>query len=311
MSARDGGPPHMLLVTGLSGAGKTTVMNALEDLGWETVENLPLSLLSPLIEAPGLAAGADRRPLALGVDSRTRDFDGDRLLRQLRQLTQLRGQPVELLFLDCASAELERRFSRTRRRHPLAPDRSIVDGIAEERELLAPLKAEAEHLIDTTELQANLLSQMIRDRFREHTDAAPVLSVESFGFARGVPRNADTIFDVRFLANPHWSPELRPMTGQDEAVARHIEGDADYDRYLTSVQTLLDITIPRAVAEGKSYVTVAFGCTGGRHRSVHLAETVAAWLRGRGFAPTVRHRDLALPLLTGETAETEEQRRSA
>lgn len=310
MSARDAGPPHMLLVTGLSGAGKTTVMNALEDLGWETVENLPLSLLSPLIEAPGLTAGADRRPLALGIDSRTRDFDGDRLLRQLRQLTRLRGQPVELLFLDCASAELERRFSRTRRRHPLAPDRSVVDGIAEERELLAGLKAEADHLIDTTELQPNLLAQMIRDRFRDHTDATPVLSIESFGFARGVPRNADTIFDVRFLTNPFWSPELRPMTGQDEAVARHIAGDPDYDRYLESVRTLLDITVPRAVAEGKSYLTIAFGCTGGRHRSVHMAETIAEWLRGRGFAPTVRHRDLALPLLPGAIVEHEEQRQS-
>ena len=311
MSATDGGPPHMLLVTGLSGAGKTTVMNTLEDLGWETVENLPLSLLTPLIEAPALSRGEDRQPLALGVDSRTRDFDGQRLVRQLRQLRQLRGQPVELLFLDCGSGELERRFSRTRRRHPLAPDRSVTDGIARERELLAELKAAADHLIDTTELQPNLLAQMVRDRFRERTDAHPVLSVESFGFARGLPRNADTVFDVRFLDNPFWSPELRPLTGLDAAVAEHIARDPDYAPFVASVRALLDITIPRALVEGKSYLTVAFGCTGGRHRSVHMAEATAAWLRGRGFSPTVSHRDLAQPPVSGETAAALEERRQA
>lgn len=299
----------MLLVTGLSGAGKTTVMDTLEDLGWEAVENLPLSLLTPLIEAPALSHGEDRQPLALGVDSRTRDFDGRRLVRQLRQLRQLRGQPVELLFLDCGSSELERRFSRTRRRHPLAPDRSVADGIARERELLADVKAAADHLIDTTELQPNLLAQMIRDRFRERTGAHPVLSIESFGFARGLPRNADTIFDVRFLDNPFWSPELRPLTGLDKAVAEHIAQDPDYEPFVASVRALLDITIPRALKEGKSYLTVAFGCTGGRHRSVHMAEATAAWLRERGFSPTVSHRDLAQPPTHGDGAAALEERR--
>ena len=311
MNTRDGGPPHLLLVTGLSGAGRTTAMKTLEDLGWEAVENLPLSLLDPLLQAPALSAAA-RPPLALGVDSRTRDFDGQRLLRQLTQLRQLRGQPAELLFLDCSSAELERRFSRTRRRHPLAPDRPIGDGIVRERALLAEVKAGADHLIDTTELQPNLLAQMIRERFRERTDAAPVLSVESFGFARGVPRNADTIFDVRFLRNPFWDAELRERTGLDPAVGAHVEEDADYARFLDAVRRLLDITVPRAIAEGKSYLTIAFGCTGGRHRSVHVAERIADWLRGRGFAPTVTHRDLALPLSDEVgSAELQERRRDA
>ncbi len=312
MNARDGGPPHLLLVTGLSGAGRTTVMNTLEDLGWEAVENLPLSLLGALLEAPALAGGEARRPLALGIDSRTRDFDGRRLLRQLTQLRQLRGQPAELLFLDCSSAELERRFSRTRRRHPLAPDRPMSDGIVRERALLAEVKAGADHLIDTTELQPNLLAQMIRERFRERTDSAPVLAIESFGFARGVPRNADTIFDVRFLRNPFWNAELRDRTGLDPAVGAYVEEDADYGAFLDAVRRLLDITIPRAIAEGKSYLTIAFGCTGGRHRSVHVAERIADWLRGRGFAPTVTHRDLGLPLPAGEgSAEFEERRRDA
>ncbi len=311
MIARDGTPPHLLLVTGLSGAGRTTVLNTLEDLGWEAVENLPLSLLDPLLQAPALSAAA-RPPLALGVDSRTRDFDGRRLLRQLTQLRQLRGQSAELLFLDCSSAELERRFSRTRRRHPLAPDRPISDGIVRERALLAEVKAGADHLIDTTDLTPNLLGQIIRDRFRERTDAAPVLTIESFGFARGLPRNADTIFDVRFLRNPFWDAGLRERTGRDRAVGDYVEQDDDYRPFLDAVCRLLDITVPRAIAEGKSYLTIAFGCTGGRHRSVHVAEQIGAWLRGRGFAPTVTHRDLGLPLSSSEgSAEMEELRRNA
>ncbi len=305
-------PPALLIVTGLSGAGKTTVMNTLEDLGWETVENLPLALLGPLLEAPQLVDDRARRPLALGVDGRTRDFDGPRLIRLLRQLTQLRDQPVDLLFLDCSSAELERRFSRTRRRHPLAPDRPVTDGIARERELLAEVRSVADHLIDTTEIQPNLLAQMIRSRYRERTNAAPVLAIESFGFSRGLPRNADTVFDVRFLRNPFWDGELRALTGLDETVGAYIASDANYEPFLAAVRSLLAVTLPRATDEGKSYVTVAFGCTGGRHRSVHIAEQIAEWLRGEGYSPTVTHRDLLLPHLTGAAiGDVEEQRRPA
>lgn len=302
-------PPHLLLVTGLSGAGKTTAMNTLEDQGWETVENLPLSLLGALIEAPALTGEEARPPLALGVDSRTRDFDGPRLLRQLRQLRQLRGQSAELLFLDCSSAELTRRFSRTRRRHPLAPDRPVADGIAQERALLDDLRAAADHLIDTTDLQPNVLGQMVRDRFQERTNATPVLSIESFGFSRGVPRNADTVFDVRFLKNPYWEATLRPLTGQDDAVGAYVAADKDYGPFLDAVRSLLSVSLPRALSEGKSYLTVAFGCTGGRHRSVHVSEQVAEWLRAEGYSPTVVHRDLALPLLDGALSEAVEERR--
>ena len=306
------GPPPLLLVTGLSGAGKTTAMNTLEDLGWETVENLPLALLGPLLEAPQLVDDRALRPLALGVDGRTRDFDGPRLIRLLRQQTQLRDQPVELLFLDCSSAELERRFSRTRRRHPLAPDRPVTDGIARERELLADVRAVADHLIDTTDLQPNLLAQTIRERYRERTNAAPVLAIESFGFSRGLPRNADTVLDVRFLRNPFWNSKLQALTGLDREVGSYIAGDEYYEPFLTGVRSLLSVTLPRATDEGKSYVTVAFGCTGGRHRSVHIAERVADWLRDEGYSPTVLHRDLLLPHLTGATTgDGEEQRRPA
>lgn len=305
-------PPSLLIVTGLSGAGKTTVMNTLEDLGWETVENLPLALLGPLLEAPQLVNGETRRPLALGVDGRTRDFDGPRLLRVLRQLSQLRDQPADLLFLDCSTVELERRFSRTRRRHPLAPDRPVADGIAHERALLAEVRAAADHLIDTTEIQPNLLAQMIRDRYRERTNAAPVLAVESFGFSRGLPRNADTVLDVRFLRNPFWVPDLRELTGLDAAVGAYVAADPGFEPFLQSVRSLLSVTLPRAADEGKSYVTVAFGCTGGRHRSVYVAEQMAEWLRDLGYSPTVSHRDLLLPHVTGVAfGDVEEQRRPA
>jgi UPF0042 nucleotide-binding protein len=203
-------------------------------------------------------------------------------------------EPVEVLYLECSGSELMRRFSETRRRHPLAPDRPATDGIAEERELIAPLKRWADHVIDTTDSDPNALRQQIRNRFGGGADS-PTLSVMSFGFARGIPRNADNVFDLRFLKNPHWAPGLRELTGLDQAVADHIATDDSYEPALRAIEELLVTLLPRYQAEGKSYVTVAFGCTGGRHRSVHVAERIAARLREKGFSPTVEHRDLASP----------------
>jgi UPF0042 nucleotide-binding protein len=286
------GPQRILLVTGLSGAGKSTVLRTLEDLGWETVDNLPLSLLDPLLATP-LSAGAERgRPLALGLDSRTRGFRAERLVKQIKQVAKER--PVEMLYLDCAGPELIRRYSETRRRHPLAPDRPAIDGIAEERELTAPLKRWADHVLDTTDSDANALQHQIRDRFGTDDDS-PTLTIMSFGFARGVPRNADIVLDMRFLRNPHWEKGLRDLTGLDRAVGDYIAGDEAYEPALTRIEDLLLILLPRYRAEGKSYVSIAFGCTGGRHRSVHVAERVAARLRAAGFSPSLDHRDLATP----------------
>jgi len=197
------------------------------------------------------------------------------------------------LFLDCAGGELERRYSETRRRHPLALDRPAADGIARERDLLAPLRRWANRLIDTTDLTSNQLAQQVRDTFsREHQDG-PTLAVMSFGFARGVPRGADLMFDMRFLRNPHWVPELRPGTGLDADVSAYVAQDPAYEAAVSRIEDLLLLLLPRYRAEGKSYLTVAFGCTGGRHRSVHVTERVAARLRDAGFSPTVTHRDLA------------------
>jgi UPF0042 nucleotide-binding protein len=197
-----------------------------------------------------------------------------------------------MLFLDCSGAELERRYSETRRRHPLALDRPANDGIGRERDLLAPLRDWANRLIDTTDMAANELAQQIRASFGGDDLGEPTLSIRSFGFARGLPRNADLVFDMRFLRNPHWDADLRPGTGLDADVSAYIMADPAYEAAVSRIEDLLILLLPRYRAEGKSYVTVAFGCTGGRHRSVHVAERVAQRLREAGFSPSVGHRDL-------------------
>jgi RNase adapter protein RapZ len=277
----------VLIVTGLSGAGKSTVLRTLEDLGWEVVDNLPLPLLGRLV---GGAEDGEARPLAIGLGSTTRDFDPARVIARVTALRQ-GGLEVGTLFLDCAGSELERRYAETRRRHPLADDRPAADGIARERELLAPLREWANRLIDTTTLSAHALAGQVRRDFGEGGDE-PVLSVTSFGFSRGLPRDADLVFDMRFLRNPHWVPELRPGTGLDADVAAYVAADPAYEDAVGRIEGLLGVLLPRYRAEGKSYVTVAIGCTGGRHRSVHVAERIGGWLRRNGFSPTVAHRDL-------------------
>lgn len=291
--ARPAALHRILLVSGLSGAGKSTVLKALEDLGWEVIDNLPLDLVDPLLETP-LPAGADEsRPLAIGLDCRTRGFDPERIAERVRETRPHERRRLELLYLDCQTPELVRRFSENRRRHPLAPDRPAMDAIGEEREMTGPLLRAADHVIDTTEWDAKALRGEIRDRFGSESRDRPILSLVSFGFAQGLPRNADLVLDMRFLRNPHWEDGLRHLTGLDAEVAAHISGDEVFGRVMEQIETLLLTVLPRYHAEGRSYVSVAFGCTGGRHRSVHVAEHMAARLRKAGFSPTVEHRDLA------------------
>ena len=283
---------EILLVTGMSGAGKSTVLRTLEDLGWEVVDNLPLLLLDRLLATDLPADAARDRPLAVGFGAQTRGFDAKRIVARLEALREQHGNDLGVLFLDCGGPELERRYSETRRRHPLALDRRASDGIGRERSLLAPLRDFANRLIDTTDLTSQELATQIRGTFAGGGLGEPTLSVMSFGYARGLPRGADIVLDMRFLRNPHWVAELRPGTGLDADVSAYVAGDPAYADAMTRIEELLLVLLPRYRAEGKSYVTIAIGCTGGRHRSVHVAERVAARLRDAGFSPTVNHRDL-------------------
>ncbi len=276
----------ILLVTGMSGAGKSTVLRTLEDLEWDVVDNLPLRLLEGLL---AIGTRDADRPLALGIGPRTRGFDAQQIVQAITERPEM---GMGILFLDCEAHELERRYSETRRRHPLAEDRPAHDGIARERDLLGPLRTFANRLLDTTEMTASDLAHWVRDELARKGRGEPVLSVMSFGFSRGVPHDADIVLDMRFLRNPHWDPLLRPGTGRDPQVAAYVMADPAYAAAVASFETMLATLLPRYRAEGKSYVTVAFGCTGGRHRSVHVAERMGAWLRERGFSPTIHHRDL-------------------
>lgn len=280
---------QLLLVTGLAGAGKSTALAVLEDLGWETIDNFPVRMLKRLVTTSDDARG----PLAIGFDSRTRGFVPSDIVALVKNLAQRPDLALTSLFLDCAGGELERRFNETRRRHPMADGRPVQEGIAAERELLEPLRRWTEVLIDTTAMTSNDLQTRIRELFA-HPEAgtALTLTISSFGFARGMPPLADLVFDMRFLDNPHWVPGLKEQTGQDAAVGDHIEKDPAFAEAFARIRDLLLLLLPRYAAQGKPYVHVAFGCTGGRHRSVYTAETMAEALRGAGFSPTVRHRNL-------------------
>ncbi|MDR6146815.1 MULTISPECIES: RNase adapter RapZ [unclassified Sphingomonas] len=284
---------RILLVTGMSGAGTSTTLKTLEDLGWEVVDNLPLFLLDSLLEAPPPAGmEGKKRPLAISLGVRTRDFDPHKISQRVARLNESPSIAVETLFLNCGGAELKRRYAETRHRHPLAMDRAADDGIAHERALLAPLRDMADRLLDTTNMTSNDLGQWLRANYAVEGLSEPVMTVMSFGFSKGLPRNADLVFDMRFLRNPHWSAELRPGTGLDQPVIDYIRHDPAYEASLGQIEGLLDTLVPRYIASGKSYITVAIGCTGGRHRSVHVAERIAERLRKSGFSPTVVHRDL-------------------
>jgi UPF0042 nucleotide-binding protein len=286
----------ILLVTGMSGAGKSTALKVLEDLGWETVDNLPLSLMRSLLAAPqALTSERGNRPLAVGVDGRTRGFSADGVVRAIKRLRERGGHDVTTLFLDCSGGELERRFTETRRRHPLAEDRPVTDGVARERELLDPLRRWADHLIDTSNLSSNDLKVELRQRFANASATSLSLNLLSFGFARGMPRNADLVFDVRYLRNPFWDEKLRSGTGLDDEVVAYIREDPAYIASLSQIEQLLLTLIPRYEVADRAYLTIAFGCTGGRHRSVHVAEHIADRLRLSGYAPYITHRNLTSP----------------
>lgn len=279
---------RLVLVTGMSGAGRSTALRILEDEGYEAIDNLPLNLLEGVVGAVGL-----KRPIAVGVDIRTRDFAVGPVLERLDALTADPRFAATLLFVDCEDEVLGRRFTETRRRHPLAQDRPVADGIVAERRLLAPLRERADLMIDSSNLTPADFRTWLLGHVGLDSAGGMAVFVTSFSFRQGLPREADLVFDVRFLANPHYDPELRPLSGRDAAVADYIGRDPGFGPFLDHLTQMLRPLLPRYEREGKSYLTIAIGCTGGRHRSVFLAERLAAWLGAQGRSVHLDHRDIA------------------
>ncbi|MFN3936182.1 MAG: RNase adapter RapZ [Gemmobacter sp.] len=278
---------RLVLVSGPSGAGRSTAIAALEDLGFETIDNLPLSLVPRLLDGPPLG-----RAIALGVDTRNRDFSVATLTDLIDRLTTDPAVHLELLFLDCRTEVLVRRYSETRRRHPMAPGGTPLAGIQHETDLLAPIRARADILIDTSEMTPHDL----RAELARWLGTAPAqrmsVSVQSFSYKRGVPRGVDMIFDCRFLRNPHWDRSLRDLDGRDPRVAAHIETDPRFAPFFGLLGQLVELVLPAHIEEGRTHLAIGFGCTGGKHRSVAVAEKLGDMLRTAGWQVSLRHREL-------------------
>lgn len=282
-------PRPLLVVTGMSGAGRQTALRALEDLGCEAVDNPPIALLGDLA---GPALRGPGAPLAVGIDVRARDFALSALFDALDRLAARGDLALQVLFFECDSETLRRRFTETRRRHPVPRGGSVAEGIARERRTLAPLRARADRVIDTTGMAPGDLKRLLDAGFGAGRGVGLQVSVTSFAYREGLPRDADLVFDVRFLRNPHYEDDLRPLTGRDAAVGAFVGKDPEFASFMAGLRSLLEPLLPRYRAEGKSYLTIAVGCTGGRHRSVFVCERLGEWLRGAGVRCSVAHRDL-------------------
>ncbi|MEQ6201895.1 RNase adapter RapZ [Sulfitobacter sp. HNIBRBA2951] len=278
---------RIVFVTGPSGAGRSSALNVLEDAGFEVIDNLPMRLMPMLFDEAEQA-----RPLALGIDARNRDFSTNGVIDLLGRLATRAGVVAELLFLDCSTDVLLRRFSETRRRHPMAPEDRPAEGIQAEQDLLAPLRARADVLIDTSDMNVHELRAEVEHWFAPGGKRHLTVTVQSFSYKRGLPRSVDMVYDCRFLKNPYWEPSLRAMNGTDPAVAAHVATDPRYDDFAQKVLDLSLLILPACRDEGKSHFSIAFGCTGGQHRSVTLAESHALRLAQEGWQVSIRHREL-------------------
>ncbi|PIE09556.1 MAG: RNase adapter RapZ [Rhodobacterales bacterium] len=274
-------------MTGASGAGRSTALRALEDLGYEVIDNLPQRLLPHLLQASG-----PDRPLAIGVDVRNRDFDPRELLAQRARLDGHTEWRPQILFLDCRADILVRRYSETRRRHPLGGNLTAQQAIESEIVMTQELRDGADYLIDTSDLTVHNLRAEVERLFAPEGGRALSVQVQSFSYKRGLPRGLDLVFDVRFLRNPHWVEALRPGDGRDPAVAEYVAGDPLFEPFFSRVADLTALLLPAYKAEGKTYLSIGFGCSGGRHRSVTLAEAMAKTLADQGWQVSIRHREL-------------------
>ncbi len=278
---------RVVLVTGPSGAGRSSAIRALEDVGFEVIDNMPLRLLDALLDGP-----APERPLALGIDPRTRDFSISAVEGAIADLSTRPEIRCELLFLDCDVKVLFRRFSETRRRHPLAHEGQLEAAIERELGLLAPLRERADLRIDTSGMTVHELRAAIETQFAVQDQATMAVSIQSFSYKRGIPGAVDMVFDCRFLKNPYWEPALRALDGRDARVSEHVASDARHAEFVQRVRDLCLFLLPAHKQEGKSHLSIAFGCTGGQHRSVAMAETVSAALAEHGWQVSTRHREL-------------------
>lgn len=278
---------RVLLVTGPSGAGRTTVLHALEDMGFEIIDNLPLSLVPRL-----LGPEPPTRPLALGIDVRNREFSTAAVLDLIDGTDAFETGRNEVLFVDCRPDILVNRYSETRRRHPMAPSETPEAGIAREMDLLAPIRARADVLIDSSDLSPHDLKAELQRVYDSDGDTSLSVSVQSFSYKRGVPRGLDLVFDVRFLKNPHWEPTLRALTGHSQAVQAYVAQDSRHQGFFDKTLDLIEFLLPAYAQEGKAHLAIGFGCTGGRHRSVSLTETMAKALADKGWQVSIRHREL-------------------
>ena len=298
MTKPDPIPRRVVLVTGPSGAGRSSAIKVLEDIGFEAIDNMPLRLIPALLEEQ--SAG---KPMALGIDPRTRDFSVGAVLEAMNQLAQQPGFTTELLFLDCATDVLLRRFSETRRRHPLAKGDQPEAGIVSELGILSPIRELADILINTSDLNVHQLRSEVENWFSNEDDHGLSVSVQSFSYKRGLPRSVDMVFDCRFLNNPYWEPSLREINGKDKAVADYIAQDRRFEPFRQKVEDLALWLLPAYLDEGKSHLYIAFGCTGGQHRSVAMAESLAQVLTSEGWQVSLRHRELDRGKRRDEAAE--------
>ncbi|MEX0971157.1 MAG: RNase adapter RapZ [Paracoccaceae bacterium] len=280
-------PQHVVLVTGPSGSGRATALHGLEDLGFEIIDNLPLSLLPRLLSGPPIP-----RPMAIGVDARTRGFSASALRAALKSAASNPDMQVQLLYLDCARDVLFRRFSETRRRHPLTAEGSLQSAIDEENAVLTGLRERADILIDTSNLSPHELRAELARWFDDARTTVLAVSVQSFSYKRGLPHGVDMVLDCRFLRNPHWDKDLRTEDGRNPDVAAYVARDANYEPFVTGLIRMCDLLLPAYRAEGKSYFSIALGCTGGQHRSVAIAEDVHKRLAKAGWHVSIRHREL-------------------
>lgn len=289
---------RVVLVTGPSGAGRSTAINVLEDIGYEAIDNLPLSLLPRLLAGPPLD-----HPLALGIDVRNRDFNVSGMIEMIDTLALMDGVVTELLYLDCSADVLVRRYSETRRRHPMAPAQSATLGIERELDLLVPIRATADVLLDTSELSPHDLRTEVERWFAPDTGQRLAISVHSFSYKRGVPRGVDMIFDCRFLKNPYWEESLRAFDGRDSEVADFVATDARFEPFFEKIQALVEMLLPAYIDEGKAHFSIGFGCTGGQHRSVAVAEKLVNALARGEWRVSIRHREMERRAQAGPQAK--------